>query len=130
MKLTFALSKCEQSISAQVVPIAQVLSDLSGTVANAASLKLSLVSGTTQYTGAGVPSNVDLRYKYVSTAHYGKYKVSMPKQPKDKDEVKADVEFAWVLMRYLARMLALGKFTGHPYKVMPGGLAGVEERPK
>ena len=68
MKLTFALSKCEQSILAQVVPIAQVLGDLSGTVANAASLKLSVVSGTTQYTGAGVPSNVDLRYTQHITA--------------------------------------------------------------
>ena len=109
------------------IPIAQVLGDLSGTVANTGSPKLSVVSGANQYTDVGVPSNVDIRYTYVGTAHYGTYKASMPKQPNDKDEVKADVEFAWVLMRYVARMLALGKFTGHPYEVIPGGLAGVEE---
>jgi hypothetical protein len=89
--------------------------------------KLSVVSGATQYTEADIPDNIDIRYTYVGTAHYGAYKPSMPKQPSDKDEVKADVEFAWVLMRYMARMLALGKFTGHPHEVIPGGLGGVEQ---
>jgi len=29
-------------------------------------------------------------------------------------------------MRYVAKMLAHGDFTGHPHQVVPGGLGGVE----
>ncbi|KAK9243751.1 chaperonin 10-like protein [Lipomyces tetrasporus] len=74
-----------------------------------------------------IPSSVEFLYTYVGTGHYGAYKPSMPKQPVDKDAVKMDVEFAFVFYRYLARLLARGDFRGHPFEVIPGGLAGVEE---
>lgn len=109
------------------IPLAQLLTDLSkNSVDPSTHPKLSVVSGAAQYTDESIPENIDIRYTYVGTVHYGAYKPSMPKQPSDKDEVKADIEFAWVLMRYVGRMLALGKFTGHPCEVIPGGLGGVE----
>ncbi|KAK9428981.1 hypothetical protein V1505DRAFT_183179 [Lipomyces doorenjongii] len=71
--------------------------------------------------------SVELLYTYVGSGHYGSYKPSMPKQPADKDSVKFDVEFAYVFYRYLSRLLARGDFCGHPFEVIPGGLAGFEE---
>jgi len=77
------------------IPLAQVLADsLRNSVGPPTSPKLSVVSGAAHYTDAGIPDNVDIIYTYVGTAHYGAYKASMPKQPSDKDEVKADIEFA------------------------------------
>lgn len=56
----------------------------------------------------------------------------MPKQPApasaEAEEVKADPEFAYLLMRYVGRMLAEGRYSGHPVEVVPGGLeTGVRE---
>jgi len=110
------------------IPLSHILDDLSRDSTGVSTFpKLSVVSGANHYTEAEVSPNVDIIYTYVGTTHDGEYKALMPKQPSDKDEVKADIEFAWVLMRYVARMLALGKFTGHPHEVIPGGLGGVEQ---
>jgi len=35
-------------------------------------------------------------------------------------------DFAFVMFRYMAKGLADGWFTGHPYEIVPGGLDGVE----
>ncbi|KAF1846303.1 zinc-binding oxidoreductase-like protein ToxD [Cucurbitaria berberidis CBS 394.84] len=39
---------------------------------------------------------------------------------------KADKDYAYVAFRYIARALAEGSFTPHPYEVIPGGLEGVQ----
>jgi NADPH2:quinone reductase len=77
------------------IPLAQVLANsLRNSVDPPTSPKLSVVSGAAHYTDAGIPDNIDIIHTYVGTAHYGAYKTYMPKQPSDKDEVKADIEFA------------------------------------
>jgi NADPH2:quinone reductase len=51
----------------------------------------------------------------------------MVKQPTDKEFVESDPECTYVFSKYVAKMLADGKLTGHPFEVVPGGLGGVEE---
>ncbi|KAK5129848.1 hypothetical protein LTR08_002756 [Meristemomyces frigidus] len=99
------------------VPLAQML-ELGGQV--------SVVSGANAYDEPEIPRNVAIKYTYVGAAHSGGYKPSMPKQPSDKALVGSAPEFAFVFFRYIARMLAQGKFEGHPYEVVPGGLNGVK----
>jgi hypothetical protein len=50
----------------------------------------------------------------------------MRKQPNDPDSVYGDVDFACVMMRYVAGALSMGDFAGHPIEFIPGGLDGVE----
>lgn len=101
------------------IPLSQMLSPSGGQV--------SVVSGANKYDDAEIPAGVEIKYTYVGTAHYGVYKSGMPKQPADKETVLGDVDFAYLLVRYLARLLARGEFEGHPYEVIPGGLGGVEK---
>ncbi|KAK9370460.1 chaperonin 10-like protein [Lipomyces kononenkoae] len=105
------------------VPLAQMLHES----ANSGPFQVSVVSGANRYDDADIPSSVEILYTYVGTGHYGEYKPTMPKQPADKAIVKYDVEFAFVFYRYLSRLLAQGDIYGHPFEVIPGGLAGVEE---
>jgi NADPH2:quinone reductase len=100
------------------VPLAQMVSPDGG--------RVSVVSGANAYNEADIPAGVEIKYVYVGTAHYGAYVSTMPKQPADKEAVESAVEFAYVFFRYIARLLAKGKFEGHPYTVVPGGLGGVE----
>lgn len=100
------------------VPLAQMVRPDGGQV--------SVVSGANAYNEAEIPEGVTIRYVYVGTANYGAYVPTMPKQPADKEAVESAVEFAYVFFRYIARLLAKGKFEGHPYTVVPGGLGGVE----
>lgn len=99
------------------IPISQILSPGG---------QLSVVSGANAYEDAEIPGGIEIKYTYVGVVHSGAYLPSMPKQPLNKDSVKSAPEFAYVLFRYLSRMLAQGKFEGHPFKVIPGGLGGVE----
>jgi NADPH:quinone reductase len=101
------------------VMLAQMLADEGGTV--------SVVQGSRlTYDEPDIPENVRISYSYVGTAHTGQFGPKMPKQPDDKDSVRSDIEFSYVLFKYLARMMARGEFEGHPYEVIPGGLSGVE----
>lgn len=79
-----------------------------------------------KYSDPEIPRGVEIGYTYVGSAHHGSFLPSMPKQPKDKDSVTGDVDFAYVLMRYVSHVLASGDFRGHPVEIIPGGLAGVE----
>ena len=89
---------------------------------------VSVVSGANRYNEPEIPSSVQIVYTYVGTAHEGAYKPKMPKQPAaGPEDVKADIDFAFLMCRYLGRMLARGEFEGHPVRVVPGGLGGVEE---
>ncbi|KAK9238560.1 chaperonin 10-like protein [Lipomyces kononenkoae] len=105
------------------VPLAQILHES----ATSGPFQVSVVTGANRYDDPDIPSSVDLLYTYVGVGHYGEYKPTMPKQPVDKERVKFDVEFAFLFYRYLSRLLARGNIRGHPFEVIPGGLAGVEE---
>ncbi|KAI9807910.1 MAG: hypothetical protein M1825_005216 [Sarcosagium campestre] len=99
------------------IPLTRMLSKPGGVV--------SVVSGAAKY-DTDIPAGIDIVYTYVETSHSGAYKPTMPRQPADKEAVKTDTEFAFVLLRYVARLLARGDFEGHPAEVIPGGLDGVE----
>lgn len=106
-------------------PLAQFLADHS--TEGAARAKLSVFSGRDSYTTPDFSSKVNIIYTYVGTSYSGTYLPTMPNQPQDTDFVRADVEFAYVLLRYIARVLAKGEFSGHPHQVVEGGLEGVEK---
>ncbi|KAF4625144.1 hypothetical protein G7Y89_g13030 [Cudoniella acicularis] len=86
---------------------------------------LSVVSGANKYDESSIPKEITVLYTYVGTAHAGAYKPTMPKQPQNLEFVKSDPEWAYVFFRYVARMLADGRMTGHPFQVVDGGLGGV-----
>ena len=90
---------------------------------------LSVVQGgpPDTYKDPRIPSDVTVGYTYVGSAHYGFFQPNMPNQPEDKDSVTADIEFAYVFLRFIARALAKGTISGHPWEVIPGGLGGVEK---
>jgi hypothetical protein len=73
------------------------------------------------YKDPRIPSDITVGYTYVGSAHYGFF------QPGDKDSVTAGYEFAYVFLRFIARALAKGTISGHPWEVIPGGLGGVEK---
>lgn len=99
------------------VTISQILSP-GGTV--------SVVQGTEKYDKSEIPTDIKISYSFVGSAHFGAFKPSMPRQPQDAKATAADIDFAYVMFRYIARMLAHGEFEGHPYEIVPGGLEGVE----
>lgn len=88
---------------------------------------LSVVSGSNKYDEKEIPKSVQIMYTYVGTAHSGAYRAGMVKQPQDTEVVKNDTEWTYVFFRYVAKMLADGKLTGHPFEVVDGGLEGVGE---
>ncbi|KAH7074138.1 putative zinc binding dehydrogenase [Paraphoma chrysanthemicola] len=69
----------------------------------------------------GFPPSVRFSRTFVSSA-YGKAHMY-----RNEEEAKKDGDFAYVFYRYLGRLLAEGRFKGHPYEVMPGGLESVGE---
>ncbi|KAI1628971.1 chaperonin 10-like protein [Exophiala viscosa] len=87
---------------------------------------LSVFSGANKYDDAGIPGNVQVLYTYVGTGHDGAYKPGMPKQPSAED-AQEDVDFAVGFFKWLEMVLRQGKFSGHPFEVIPGGLDGVAE---
>lgn len=87
---------------------------------------VSVVQGNEKYDEPEIPSNVVISYSFVGSAHSGKFLSSMPKQPPDTLSVGADVDFSYVLFKYISRMLADHEFEGHPFEVIAGGLAGIE----
>jgi NADPH2:quinone reductase len=100
------------------VPLSQLVDPNGGQV--------SVVSGVNKYDDPEIQEGVAVKYTYVGTVHSGEYLPQMPKQPEDKESVKSDPDFAYVLLRFVARMMARGEFRGHPTKVIEGGLSGVE----
>ncbi|KAJ5621164.1 quinone oxidoreductase [Penicillium lagena] len=87
---------------------------------------LSVVQASEKYDQSEIPSHVQISYSFVGSAHSGAFLDSMPRQPTDKESVKADVDFSYVFFRYISWLLSKGEFEGHPYEVIPGGLDGVE----
>lgn len=101
------------------IPLSQMVDPMDGQVSV-------VQGGGHKYDEPEIPPGVQISYTYVGSAHYGKFLPGMPKQPDDSDTVCADVDFAYVMMRYVARALATGEFTGHPVETIAGGLDGVE----
>lgn len=86
--------------------------------------QVSVFAGSNKYDEPEIPKDVTIKYTYVGSAHTGAYLPTMPKPP-DPGAIANAPEFAFVLFRYMSRMLAAGSFEGHPYKFIPGGLQGV-----
>jgi NADPH2:quinone reductase len=102
------------------VPITQMVEPTGGYVA--------VVQGRgNEYNEPEIPAGVQFGYTYAGSAHYGKFQNGMPKQPEDKESVTSDIDFSYLLLRYVARLLVKGQFEGHPVETIPGGLGGVEE---
>ncbi|MCJ1314005.1 hypothetical protein MMC25_007685 [Agyrium rufum] len=101
------------------VPLTQILDPRGGA-------QVSVVSGAYKYDEEEIPSGVEIIYTYVGTVHEGRYRPCMPRKPSNHEEVASDKDFAYIMLRYISRLLAQRQFEGHPYEVVPGGLAGVE----
>jgi NADPH2:quinone reductase len=102
------------------VPLSQMLSPST----EKQTTYLSVVSGANKYDEEDLGKGVQIVYTYCGTVHSGAYLPGMPKQG-NAEEVKSDPEFGYLLFRYLARMIADGRFSGHPFEVVDGGLDGV-----
>ncbi len=88
--------------------------------------QVSVVSGANRYDDPEIPERVKIKYTYVGAVHTGAYLSGMPKQPADKQVMESAPDFAFVLFRFLGRVMAEDRFEGHPFEVVPGGLGGVE----
>jgi NADPH:quinone reductase len=84
------------------------------------------LSGAKKYDEPTIAQGVQIIYTFVGTAHEGRYRPNMPKQPLA-EEAQGDVEFAGQFSAWLEKMLEQGRYSGHPYEVIPGGLQGVAE---
>ena len=71
-----------------------------------------------------IPETVERSLTTVGASHIGTD--SDPWQKKTGMQT-GNQEFAMAFFRYFARGLQKGFFKGHPYKVVPGGLAGIQE---
>lgn len=73
--------------------------------------------------GKGIPGTVE-----TSTPNVGAAQIATDSDPWQKKTglVTGNEEFAMVFFRYFARGLQKGFFKGHPYEVVPGGLAGIQ----
>jgi NADPH:quinone reductase-like Zn-dependent oxidoreductase len=66
-----------------------------------------------------LPPNIHIGVTFFGTVH------GQP-TPYSNEKYKEDVDFAYALFRLLGNWLTEGKMSGHPYQVLPGGLAAVE----
>ncbi|KAG0652183.1 trans-enoyl reductase [Hyphodiscus hymeniophilus] len=104
------------------IPVSHMLSPSTSTQTS----YLSVTSGANQYNEPEIPEGVKVVYTYVGTAHAGKYRQGMPMQDGEA-HVKGDPEWTWLFYRYVGRMLADGRLSGHPFQVVDGGLEGIEK---
>ena len=83
--------------------------------------KITLVSSTKDYNE--IPPSIQKSLTYVGNAQ-----METDKDPWQKKTgmQTGNEEFAMVFFRYFSRGLQKGYFKGHPYEVIPGGLAGVK----
>lgn len=88
---------------------------------------LSVTSKANTYEEDEIQKGIKIVYTYVGTVHSGRYLVGMPKQPDDLDEVRNDIEWAFVFYRYVSRMLGDLRLDPHPVEVVEGGLNGIAQ---
>lgn len=67
-----------------------------------------------------IPEGIEKVITWVGSVHQGHF-------PGNTGEGMEDLDFGWVMYRYIGRLLAEGRFSGHPRTVIGGGLNGVEE---
>lgn len=67
------------------------------------------------------PDNVKFSLTFVASAYSTKHAYITQEQ------ADADGEFDYFFYRYLAYLLAQGKFKPHPYEVLPNGLEGIQD---
>ena len=70
-----------------------------------------------------IPETIEKSSTFVGAAHIGTD--SDPWQKKTGTQT-GNEEFALAFFRYFSRGLQKGYFKGHPYEVVPGGLAGIQ----
>lgn len=68
---------------------------------------------------SSIPHGIFVGITFLGTAH-GQQTPGWPY------ECKEDVDFAYALFRLLSRWMSQGTITGHPYEILPSGLASVE----
>jgi NADPH:quinone reductase len=84
--------------------------------------KIAVVLARKKY--EGIPDSVKISYTQVGRVHSPSYPgISGEKQLLG---VLNDEDFGAVMYRFFARGLAKGWFKGHPFKIIPGGLGGIE----
>ncbi|OAP57596.1 hypothetical protein AYL99_08334 [Fonsecaea erecta] len=88
--------------------------------------KLSVFSGAQKYDEEAISKDVEIVYTFVGSGHEGSYRQGMPKQPSAED-AHGDVDFARNFFVWLEDTLRQGKYSGHPYEIIPAGLDGVSE---
>lgn len=67
----------------------------------------------------GFPDNVQFSRTFVSSAYGAKHTF------RTEEEAKKDGDFAYIYYRYMSKLLAEGRLSGHPFEVMPRGLESV-----
>ncbi|OQV03884.1 Alcohol dehydrogenase GroES-like domain-containing protein [Cladophialophora immunda] len=82
---------------------------------------LSVFSGAKRYDEEAISKDVKILYTFVGTGHEGSYRHGMPKQPSAED-ARGDVDFARKFFVWLEDVLRQGKYSGHPYEIIPGAL--------
>jgi NADPH:quinone reductase len=84
--------------------------------------KIAVVLARKKY--EGIPDSVKISYTQVGRVHSPNY----PGISGEKQLLGAlnDEDFGAVMYRFFARGLAKGWFKGHPFKIIPGGLGGIE----
>ena len=83
--------------------------------------KITLVSSTKDY--KEIPLSIEKSLTFVGNAQIETDKA--PWQKKTGMQT-GNEEFAMAFFRYFSRGLQKGYFKGHPYQVIPGGLAGIQ----
>lgn len=78
--------------------------------------KITLVQPKGDY--SAIPEGIEKIITWVGSVHVGHY-------PGNTGKGEEDLDFGYVMYRYIGRLLAEGKFTGHPQTVIEGGLNGI-----
>lgn len=69
---------------------------------------------------AEIPEGIEKSNTLVSSVHIGRPGLGEGKGMED-------IDFGYIMFRYIGRALAEGKFSGHPQTMIPGGLSGIEK---
>lgn len=80
--------------------------------------KIALALPGSEY--SDIPEGIEAIITWVGSVHCGHFPGNTGKGLEDRD-------FGFVMYRFIGRLLAEGKFSGHPQTLIEGGLAGVEK---
>lgn len=80
--------------------------------------KITLVLPGNDY--SAIPEGIEAIRTWVGSVHKGHF-------PGDTGKGMGDLEFGFVMFRYIGHLLAEGKFSGHPQTLIDGGLGGIDK---